>query len=61
MEHAVGELIFAVNMLSTSVTPEEVERAKRELKLAKLASCDSSKGSAQQATHSSAGESPGHA
>jgi len=48
VEHAVGELIFGVNMLSTSVTPEEVERAKRELKLAKLASCDSSKGAAQQ-------------
>lgn len=32
VEHAVGELMFAVNLLSFSVTDEEVERAKRELK-----------------------------
>lgn len=32
VEHAVGELMFGLNMLSFSVTDEEVERAKRELK-----------------------------
>jgi len=32
VEHAVGELMFGANMLSFSVTDEEVERAKRELK-----------------------------
>lgn len=33
VEHAVGELMFGANMLSFSVTDEEVERAKRELKV----------------------------
>jgi len=42
VEHMVGEMIFGVNMLSSSVTPEEVERAKRELKLKMLTACDSS-------------------
>jgi len=32
VEHALGELMFGVNLLSFSVTDEEVERAKRELK-----------------------------
>lgn len=32
VEHAIGELMFGVNLLSFSVTDEEVERAKRELK-----------------------------
>jgi len=32
VEHAVGELMFGLGMLSFSVTDEEVERAKRELK-----------------------------
>jgi len=32
VEHAVGELMFGTNLLSFSVTDEEVERAKRELK-----------------------------
>lgn len=38
VEHCVGELIFGVNMLSSSVTDEEVQRAKMELKRRKLAS-----------------------
>merc|ERR1719211_792797 len=41
VEHAVGELMFGANMLSFSVTDEEVERAKRELK-AKLFSAPTS-------------------
>lgn len=32
VEHAIGELMFGCNMLSFSVTDEEVERGKRELK-----------------------------
>jgi processing peptidase subunit beta len=32
VEHAIGELMFGVNLLSFSVTDEEVERGKRELK-----------------------------
>jgi processing peptidase subunit beta len=32
VEHAVGELMFGINLLSFSVTEEEVERGKRELK-----------------------------
>lgn len=32
VEHAIGELMFGCNLLSHSVTDEEVERAKRELK-----------------------------
>jgi len=32
VEHAVGELMFGCNLLSFSVTEEEVERGKRELK-----------------------------
>jgi len=34
VEHAVGELMFGANLLSFSVTDEEVERGKRELKCA---------------------------
>lgn len=44
VEHCVGELMFGVNLLSYSVTGEEVARAKRELK-AKL--CFSDAASAQ--------------
>lgn len=33
VEHAVGELMFGINLLSFAVTDEEVERAKRELKI----------------------------
>lgn len=32
VEHAVGEMMFGTNLMSFSVTDEEVERAKRELK-----------------------------
>merc|ERR1712063_218137 len=32
VEHAIGELMFSCGLLSFSVTDEEVERAKRELK-----------------------------
>jgi len=31
VEHAIGELMFGVNLLSHTITDEEVERAKREL------------------------------
>merc|ERR1712113_975652 len=34
VEHAIGELMFGINLLSFSVTDEEVERGKRELKAA---------------------------
>merc|ERR1712151_1062706 len=34
VEHALGELMFGCNLLSFSVTEEEVERAKRDLKAA---------------------------
>jgi len=33
VEHCIGELMLSINFLSYSVTDEEVERAKRELKL----------------------------
>lgn len=33
VEHCVGEMMFGVNLLSFAVTDEEVERAKRELKI----------------------------
>lgn len=33
VEHAVGELMFGVNVLAFSITDEEVERAKRALKI----------------------------
>merc|ERR1712110_206933 len=42
VEHAVGELQLAVNILSFSVTDEEVERAKRELKTKVFSGLDSS-------------------
>merc|ERR1719444_660495 len=38
VEHAIGELMFGCNLLSFSVTDEEVERAKRDLKVALLSS-----------------------
>merc|ERR1719238_1228393 len=34
VEHCIGELQFGINLLSFSVTDEEVERGKRELKIA---------------------------
>merc|ERR1711972_1053440 len=34
VEHCVGELMFGANLLAFSVTDEEVERGKRELKIA---------------------------
>merc|ERR1712224_1196430 len=34
VEHCIGELMFGMNLLSFSVTDEEVARAKREMKLA---------------------------
>mmetsp|Transcript_5779 Transcript_5779/g.15568 ORF Transcript_5779/g.15568 Transcript_5779/m.15568 type:complete len:474 (-) Transcript_5779:402-1823(-) len=34
VEHAIGELMFGCNLLSFSVTDEETERGKRELKVA---------------------------
>lgn len=37
VEHAIGELMFGCGLLSFSVTDEEVERAKRELKAALFA------------------------
>merc|ERR1719433_2196182 len=47
VEHAIGELMFGMNLLSFSVTDEEIERAKRELKVelfggstSAAASCD---------------------
>lgn len=42
VEHAVGELMFGMNLLSFSVTDEEVERGKRELKAAIVSSSGSS-------------------
>merc|ERR1712087_838619 len=42
VEHAVGELMFGVNLLSFSVTDEEVARGKRELKAALFGGCGSS-------------------
>jgi len=36
VEHCVGEMIFGTNLLSVSVTDEEIARAKRELKVAKM-------------------------
>merc|ERR1719444_362221 len=45
VEHAVGELMFGANLLSFSVTDEEVERAKRELKIQLFSSPTSSEAS----------------
>lgn len=42
VEHCLGELFLGVNMLSFSVTDEEVERAKRELKTKIFSGLDSS-------------------
>jgi len=41
VEHAVGELMFGANLLSFSVTDEEVERGKRELKCKLFGGCGS--------------------
>merc|ERR1712012_50697 len=41
VEHAVGELMFGANLLSFSVTDEEVERGKRELKCVLFSGGDS--------------------
>merc|ERR1712107_286846 len=40
VEHCLGELMFGINLLSFSITEEEVARSKRELK-AKLCADDS--------------------
>merc|ERR1712224_623994 len=42
VEHCLGELMLGMNMLSFSVTDEEVERAKRELKTKIFSGLDSS-------------------
>jgi len=42
VEHCIGELMFGVNLLAFSVTDEEVERGKRELKLALFGNSGSS-------------------
>merc|ERR1719222_1351805 len=42
VEHAIGELMFGCNLLSFSVTDEEVERAKRELKVSLFSGSGSS-------------------
>merc|ERR1719188_2322269 len=44
VEHAVGELMFGCNLLSFSVTEEEVERGKRELKNKLCSSTGSTQG-----------------
>merc|ERR1712157_675709 len=41
VEHAIGELMFGCNLLSFSVTDEEVARGKRELKAALFGECGS--------------------
>jgi len=41
VEHAIGELMFGCNLLSFSVTDEEVERGKRELKARLFGGSDS--------------------
>merc|ERR1711920_785485 len=48
VEHAIGELMFGCNLLSFSVTDEEVERAKRELKVALFSSPNSAEASCAQ-------------
>jgi len=45
VEHAIGELMFGCNLLSFSVTDEEVERAKRDLKVALFSSPTSAEAS----------------
>merc|ERR1719468_179783 len=45
VEHAVGELMFGANLLSFSVTDEEIERAKRELKMSLFSAPTSSEAS----------------
>merc|ERR1719222_678391 len=42
VEHAIGELMFGFNLLSFAVTDEEVERAKRELKVSLFSGSGSS-------------------
>jgi len=41
VEHCLGELMFGINLLSFAVTDEEVERAKRELKVKLFGGSDS--------------------
>merc|ERR1712232_380488 len=43
VSHCIGELMFGVNLLSFSVTDEEVARAKRELKAKLFGSVTTSK------------------
>lgn len=42
VEHCFGEMMLGINMLSHSVTDEEIERAKRELKRVYFSQLDSS-------------------
>merc|ERR1712130_1016519 len=44
VEHCIGELMFGMNMLSFSVTEEEVARGKRELKASLSAGCGTTSG-----------------
>jgi len=46
VEHLVGEMIFGVNMLSSSLTDEEAERAKRELKRQVCSAVETNSGAA---------------
>ncbi|CAJ1364525.1 unnamed protein product, partial [Effrenium voratum] len=48
VEHAIGELMFGCNLLSFSVTDEEVERAKRELKATLVSGSGSTQESCNQ-------------
>lgn len=48
VEHATGELMFGINLLAFSVTDEEVERGKRELKAAIVSSTGSSAANAAE-------------
>jgi processing peptidase subunit beta len=50
VEHCIGELMFGMNLLSFSITEEEVARAKRELK-AKLCADDSAASACAEIGH----------
>merc|ERR1712050_761175 len=52
VEHCIGEMMFGVNLLSFAVTDEEVERAKRDLKVALFSgSCSTSNQCAELGQH----------
>merc|ERR1712107_394767 len=51
VEHCVGELMFGVNLLSFSVTDEEVTRGKRELKNALFGKTGTEAACAEVGTH----------